>query len=170
IVNLVNQITEGMKFYDALPIIKSNKEIFRPVFTNSTLFEWTYETVYPMLVPDYRGEIGSNKRKMEIDTYKVFLVFLETAFKDESSKIKPTQIMATVTGCETVPPLGLPLKITIDFATDCKPSPDGKPCDCLPVFSTCALSILIPTHTKTLEKMEESFDKAFSMGKGFLRT
>ena len=82
ILNLVNQITEGMKMYDALPIIRSNKEIFRPVFTTSNLFNWTYESVYQMLAPDYRGEVGSNKRKMEIDTYKVFLGFLEAAFKD----------------------------------------------------------------------------------------
>ena len=79
-INLLNQISEGMKFYGGLKIIKENIETFRPVFTPTDLFQWTYEGLYKILKPDYRGEVGSNRREGEINTYRSFLNFMEESF------------------------------------------------------------------------------------------
>ena len=85
-INLLSKISEGMEIYHGLSTIKTDIELFRPVFTISDRFTWEYETLCDMLCPVYSEE-GSNKKIKEINAYKCFLDFLEASFKDGKQKI-----------------------------------------------------------------------------------
>ena len=71
-------------------------------------------------------------------------------------------IFKFITGSKSLPPLGLPNKLTILFKHDCL-----KDCRCRPTASTCALSMTIPVHIKTDEGMLEMILSAVKEGLGF---
>ena len=71
-------------------------------------------------------------------------------------------IFKFITGSKSLPPLGLPNKLTVLFKHDCV-----KDCRCRPTASTCALSMTIPVHIKTDEEMLEMILSAVKEGLGF---
>lgn len=76
--------------------------------------------------------------------------------------------MKFLTGCETVPPLGIPTKqFKVYFKHECQPSDEGKPCACLPQVSTCAFWVKLPIHISDEDNMCQSFVKAVKEGVGF---
>jgi len=79
------QISNGMKTYNALNVIRANLKEFQPVFCPSNLFSWDFDIFSKRLEPDFAEE-KSNKRFMEVNTYKAFLDFTEESFKDGRNK------------------------------------------------------------------------------------
>ena len=71
-------------------------------------------------------------------------------------------IFKFITGSKSLPPLGLPNKLTVLFKHDCV-----KDCRCRPTASTCALSMTISVHIKTDEEMLEMILSAVKEGLGF---
>ena len=71
-------------------------------------------------------------------------------------------IFKFITGSKSLPPLGLPNKLTVLFKHDCV-----KDRRCRPTASTCALSMTIPVHIKTDEEMLEMILSAVKEGLGF---
>ncbi|XP_066920038.1 uncharacterized protein [Clytia hemisphaerica] len=167
--HLLSQISKGMEAFGALTVIRENFELFRPVFTPSMeTYTWTRELLLEKLEAQYENEIGSNKRNNAINTYKSFLDFVDECFQNESTLIPAPILMKFLTGCETIPPVGLPAdKMKIYFKHDCGLSPNGTACACLPTVSTCALYVKIPVHIQTEEQMMESFVSAMKKGSGF---
>ena len=76
----------------------------------------------------------------------------------EQVKMTVERVYKIVTGCTTIPPLGLPEQISIAFKHSC---------NCLPTTSTCALEITLPTHIQSFEKMKEAMISALIDGQGF---
>ena len=67
--------------------------------------------------------------------------------------------MKLVTGSGSIT-IGGARKVIINFKHDCEDSTVGTKCACLPVTSVCAVSVTIPVHANTLQKMVDSFDTA----------
>ena len=68
-----------------------------------------------------------------------------------------------ITGCERIPPLGLPKRIAVKFKHGCM-----EKCKCRPTASTCDLSITLPVHYHdNYNQFKESIDSALIEGKGF---
>lgn len=64
--------------------------------------------------------------------------------------------MAFLTGSGKIPALGLPPKITVTFKHDFR-----KRCKCVPIVSTCSLTLAIPAYIHDEETMLEVFERAF---------
>ena len=62
-----------------MDVIKHNVEVLRPVFTKIGTFTWHYDTFVQSLKPKY-SEDGSNKKTLEVTTYKAFLDVVEYSF------------------------------------------------------------------------------------------
>ena len=73
--------------------------------------------------------------------------------------------MKFISGTSSIPPLGLPSKLTINFKHWCRALP--KECKCKPTVSTCALSLTLPVHNQTMEVMKRSLCDAVKMSQGF---
>lgn len=67
-----------------------------------------------------------------------------------------------ITGSYSIPPLGLPHPVRVEFVHGC---PSG--CKCRPTASTCQLKLYIPVHASTLDEMEEIMVSALQEGYGF---
>ena len=67
-----------------------------------------------------------------------------------------------ITGSATVPPLGLPCSIKVEFKHDCK-----SECKCRPTASTCTLTLVLPCHANTFEGMQELLYSAMKDCFGF---
>ena len=80
----------------------------------------------------------------------------------EQVKMTVERVYKFVTGCTTIPPLGLPKQISVAFKQYCVQN-----CNCLPTTSTCALEMALPTHIQSFEKMKEAMISALIDGQGF---
>ena len=73
-----------------------------------------------------------------------------------------SQLLQWLTGSDSIPPLGLPKKISISFVHGC---PQG--CQCRPTASTCDLLMKIPVHMKSEEDMKVLIMSAVKDSYGF---
>ena len=73
--------------------------------------------------------------------------------------------MAFLTGSGKIPALGLPPKITVTFKHDFR-----KRCKCVPIVSTCSLTLTIPAYIHDEETMLEVFERALKEDVGFGRS
>ena len=69
--------------------------------------------------------------------------------------IKVKDVCQFITGSITIPTHGFENKIGVTFNHFC---PDG--CGCLPVVSTCGLTIDVPVHINTSQKMDNAMERA----------
>lgn len=70
--------------------------------------------------------------------------------------------MMFITGSKSIPPLGLPTQIQVNFKHGC-----GKGCRCKPFVSVCAPSITLPVHLETEEEMSQALIDAVRGSVGF---
>lgn len=67
-----------------------------------------------------------------------------------------------ISGVESIPPLGLPDRITVKFRHGCQ-----LHCKCRPTASTCDPSITLPVHYSDANDFRESMLSALTEGYGF---
>ena len=65
----------------------------------------------------------------------------------DSSVLSAGEVMQYLTGSKRIPPLGLPPSIRVYFKHGCSVSHAGTACQCLPVISTCAMTISLPPYS-----------------------
>ena len=75
--------------------------------------------------------------------------------------MKPGQVLKFVTGTNVIPPLGLPMKITVQFVHGCRAD-----CQCRPSASTCALQLRLPVHIQDSSVIIDMLSKAVVEGAG----
>ena len=71
-------------------------------------------------------------------------------------------MMKFLTGSGSVPVLGLPSKMRVEFKHGCIIE-----CRCKPSVSTCDLTLNIAVHYRTVGQIEETFMDAISLSSGF---
>ena len=76
--------------------------------------------------------------------------------------LKLQHLLHCVTGCYSLPPLGLPDSIKIKFLHGCH-----NESRCRPTVSTCQLFIWLPVHAATFQEMKELIVSALLEGFGF---
>ena len=79
----------------------------------------------------------------------------------ENATLKPGQVLKFVTGTNVIPPLGLPMKITVQFVHGC-----GADCQCRLSASTCAKQLRLPVHIQDNTVMIDMLSKAVVEGAG----
>ena len=79
----------------------------------------------------------------------------------ENATLKPGQVLKFVTGTNVIPPLGLPMKITVQFVHGCRAD-----CQCRPSASTCALQLRLPVHIQDSSVIIDMLSKAVVEGAG----
>ena len=72
----LNEISRALSCYSILAILKKNQLPFNKLFCFSNIFEWVYQSFTQALKPLY-SEDGTNKKRLEITTYKLLIDFLE---------------------------------------------------------------------------------------------
>ena len=87
---------------------------------------------------------------------KIVASYSKKLLKD-SSTFGVNDICKFITGSSSIPLHGFDSKISILFNHGCL---DG--CGCMPLVSTCALSIELPIHINSLEKMVVSLERAMT--------
>ena len=75
----------------------------------------------------------------------------------EEAKYSLRDVCQFMSGSRNIPFGGFEKKITVEFEHFCQDK-----CHCLPVVSTCALSIRFPVHMNSYEKMSEGMDIAIT--------
>jgi hypothetical protein len=73
--------------------------------------------------------------------------------------VSPADILAFVTGCPVIPPMGYPRKLRILFI--------GDKSKTLPTANTCGPNLLLPLALKDYPEFKERLDYAFSNTIGF---
>ena len=97
------------------------------------------------------------KNQQEIDVYYHFTNFIQSL---DSAGLGKTLKWAV--GATTIPPLGLPKKISVQFLHGCTPG-----CKCRPSTSTCDLRITITTHLDNEDNMNTIMALALGDSEGF---
>ena len=80
----------------------------------------------------------------------------------EEHNLSLRHLLRFVTGCYSLPPLGLPDCIKVKFLHGCR-----NGCKCRPTVSTCQLFIRLPVHAATFQEMKELVVSALLEGFGF---
>ena len=75
----MEQFICGLNSYNLIPIIRENPKLFQYIFCQNSYLDWTYEK-FDHFVDPYFSELGSSKRKLEVDTYKAFMDAMEEMF------------------------------------------------------------------------------------------
>jgi len=156
----LEQFVSGLETYGLLNVIRSNKSLFAPIFCQSDLLKWKFDVFGDLLDPQY-GETGSSKKSSEINTMKAFNDAMESIFYEERGVSFPA-VMKFLTGAKTVPPLGMPKNIQINFKHGC-----NAECKCKLYVSTCALSLTLPCHYKTKDEMVDVIVDSVRLSRGF---
>ena len=77
----INELSAGLETYNLLTNIKENRQIFAPLFCPSYIFHWDYDTLHGCLKAEF-SEMGTNKRAVEVNIFKLFTDFVECCFMD----------------------------------------------------------------------------------------
>ena len=94
-----------------------------------------------------------------------FLHLLYLFYLDESEDVLTAgEVLKWMVGMPTIPPLGLPKKISVTFVHGC-----DSQCQCRPSVSTCDTSLLvkIPIHIHNEEQMYSTMLSAIRDSVGF---
>ena len=75
-------------------------------------------------------------------------------------------ILQFITGTPSIPCLGFQNKLEVNFVHDCEKLRD-KECNCKPTVSTCALSLNLTIHIKSIPEMTQSMTEAVRWSYGF---
>ena len=80
----------------------------------------------------------------------------------EDYGFKFDDFMKFLTGMDSVPPLGLPGSIVVQFVHGC-----SSGCACKPSVSTCAMSISVPVHYNTRSSILQALVDGITLSYGF---
>ncbi len=78
---MLNEIIAGLSCYNVINVMREQPLLFEHVFCISKEFQWKLDCFVSYLRPEF-SEIGSNKRTLELGTYKALLDFVEECFED----------------------------------------------------------------------------------------
>ena len=130
-----------LKTYGLLKSIRGSPDMWRPVFVPGCEPSVTATTFLNKLVVNF--SLSDVKKKQEIDVFYHFTDFIQSLDLAGLGKTLKWAVGAT-----TIPPLGLPKKISVQFLHGCTPG-----CKCRPTTSTCDIDIYwdkIPTAAAIL--------------------
>ena len=97
------------------------------------------------------------KKQKAIDVFYHFTNYIQSLNTDG---LQTTLKWAV--GSSTIPPLGLPKKLSIQFLHGCVVG-----CRCRPTTSTCALKITLPVHLDNADDMKSIMGSAIADSEGF---
>ncbi|CAB3978943.1 G2 M phase-specific E3 ubiquitin- ligase-like [Paramuricea clavata] len=165
---MLDQLTAGLSSFGVMDAVKENRVIMEALFVakHSTCFVPTTDQFLDGIDAAF-SEDGSNRKDKEVDIHKFFCDFVQDtdALQEQESNGLNTlsELHKFITGCERIPPLGLPKRISVKFKHGCI-----ERCRCRPTASTCDLSITLPVHYHdNYSQFKESMDSALIEGKGF---
>ncbi|XP_013417019.1 uncharacterized protein LOC106178413 [Lingula anatina] len=148
------EFVRGLAATGILELIRK-KPCLQMVFIKSSVSPLTYREITKLLKPNF-SEDGSNKRRLEEAAYRSFLRYLS----DVSAGRRKTQdertvflenILAFVTGSQTVPLLGFVKEPRIEFSLQN-----------LPTSRTCINVLYLPTDLpNNLQAIMEMYDECF---------
>lgn len=93
---------------------------------------------------------------------QIYINFMHFFSGIQEQNLRLQHLLRFVTGCYSLPPLGLPDSIKIKFLHGCH-----NECKCRPIVSTCQLFIRLPVHAATFQEMKELMVSALLEGFGF---
>ena len=149
------QLEEGLKTYGLLKSIRSNQTFWVPIFTKDDSSGITATQFLDQLLVQH-SEFQVQKHQ-EIDVYYNFTSYIQSL-----DKAGLELLFKWAVGSKSIPPLGLPKKITIQFLHRC-----GQDCRCRPTTSTCDLVITLPVHLDNENDMKEIMASAIADCDGF---
>ncbi|KAJ8346625.1 hypothetical protein SKAU_G00280260 [Synaphobranchus kaupii] len=157
--NMVTEFTGGMDEVGQLwQCCCENWEAFLPVFTDCQQ-PMTRAKFRSLLLINY-SPIGSNRRDEEEETIYTWELFLNMVDAKDTS-VSYEDLLIFITGTDTVPALGFPSKLTVDFFD----REDGV--RRLPYASTCSLNLFLPRGLSSEEEMADLMLTAVKCGIGF---
>ena len=149
------KLEEGLKTYGLLKSIREGPDMWRPVFVSGCMPSVTATNFLNELVVNF--SLSDVKKQQEIDVFYHFTNFIQSL---DSAGLEKTLKWAV--GASSIPPLGLPRKISVQFLHGCTPG-----CRCHPTTSTCDLRITIPTHLDNEDDMNSIMASALGDSEGF---
>lgn len=141
--------------YGLLKSIREHPLIWEPVFVSGSAPSLTATAFLNELLVDFI--LSDVKKQKEIDVFYHFTNYIQSLNTDGLQ----TTLKWTV-GSSTIPPLGLPKKLSIQFLHGCVVG-----CRCRPITSTCALKITLPVHLDNADDMKSIMGSAIADSEGF---
>ena len=77
----LDQIKEGLKLYGLLDLMKAEQQLFKIVFVENNILQWTFEKFEDFVEAVY-SEHGTSQKNIEINVFKAFLDAMESFFYD----------------------------------------------------------------------------------------
>ena len=155
ILSSISKLEEGLKTYGLLKTIREHPLIWEPVFVSGSAPSLTATAFLNELLVDF--SLSNVKKQKEIDVFYHFTNYIQSLNTDG---LQTTLKWAV--GSSTIPPLGLPKKLSIQFLHGCVVG-----CRCRPTTSTCALKITLPVHLDNADDMKSIMGSAIADSEGF---
>ena len=92
LLSALSENNSGLTCYNFLNIIRENGDLFYSVFYPSNFFTWTHE-IFQKIVTPKLSSAGSNKKIIEMNVYKIFLVMVACIFVDGKCMIESKNMM-----------------------------------------------------------------------------
>ena len=95
----LDQIKEGLKLYGLLDLMKAEQQLFKIVFVENNVLQWTFEK-FEDFVEALCSEHGTSQKNIEINVFKAFLDAMESFFyKVRKFLLAFHEIIVTKMGC-----------------------------------------------------------------------
>ncbi|KAB0805056.1 hypothetical protein PPYR_02026 [Photinus pyralis] len=170
--NPLNQLIEGLSICGLYEQIRLYPHLFENLFCQEKS-RLTADSLECTFVMQY-SEVGSNKRLLENRAMSYFRDFLADCEEDETIQneecqdreldeqrsVTLTDVLIFATGADVLPPLGFPVKPTIQFL-------HGEDSRSFPMANTCGLEFKLPTCHSTYEQFKENMNFAIGNCKSF---
>ena len=78
-ITILEQIISGLNMFNLMKHIKEQADIFKFIFCDSPLLRWSYQGFMDCLTVNW-SDNGSNRKVMELKTYKCFIDMCECSF------------------------------------------------------------------------------------------
>ena len=151
----IRQFSKGLASLNLLDVCKANIGCMLPLFS-SPILPVSKKSFRELLEIQFSPE-GSNAREEEEASALCWEEYIDTIACEESA-VSLEELLIFITGCKTIPPLGLPKKIMVKFYKEM-----GR----LPSTSTCALEIYIPSGIDDFHEFERQMHRALKESHGF---
>ncbi|XP_046856540.1 G2/M phase-specific E3 ubiquitin-protein ligase-like isoform X1 [Xenia sp. Carnegie-2017] len=162
---MLDQLMIALGLFNVIKAMKEEKAAMKALFVAECSFFLPFaDQMLDGMTAEFSEE-GNNCKMAEVDVYKFFLDFLQdsNAFRGTHATNTLYMLHKFITGCEQLPPLGLPKPITVKFKHGCT-----ERCKCRSTASTCDLSITLPVHYRdSYNQLKEAIDSALIEGNGF---
>ncbi|XP_028402261.1 uncharacterized protein LOC114525236 [Dendronephthya gigantea] len=158
---MLDQLAAGLSSFGVMDALRENRLIMEALFVakHSKYYMPTTDQFLDGIYAVF-SEDGSNRKDKEVDVHKFFCDFVQDTDgleeQETNGLITLGELHKFITGCEKIPPLGLPKRISVKFKHGCM-----ERCKCRPTASTCDLSITLPVHNyESYIQFKESIDSA----------